>query len=82
MPEYLYECVTCKKRFYETHSMTLKEWPVVLCDCGSEEPARKLISKETVVSYNGSGWTRKAQANEAAGIPAGVAKTAEELGRL
>lgn len=86
MPHYDYKCPYCENVVTVQHGMT--ERPQITClDCqveADENPVvmKKLISRNTLVTYRGEGWTRKESANAAAGIPAEVAKTAEELGRL
>lgn len=82
MPQYDYRCPNCDTVRTVQHGMT--ERPEVHCEECTEEPVvmKKLISRTTLVTYKGQGWTRKESANAHAGIPAEVAKTAEKLGKL
>lgn len=79
-PEYDYKCPICDTIKTVRHSML--ESPEIYCDDHGEQIMKKLISRNTVVTFKGSDWTRKEQANDAAGIPREVADTAERLGKL
>lgn len=78
---YEYKCRQCGEIQEEKHSY--KEEPVISCNnCGSTDTFRYLGNHNATILYNGTGWTRKDQENEKAGIPHEVAQTAEDLGKI